>query len=136
MRIRTAAVSITAALTLASLTACGSSDTSSPKAAASPSASESVDYAAAEKAAGLPPKPIGAARAELLDALKKAAPDTVRYEDKAITAARDQCQAINGKANKLDWLASQRFTYRDVTTTEAQGKAINAALTSSGFCKV
>lgn len=133
MRIGTAAVSVTATLMLAGLTACS---TSSPKAATSPSASESIDYAAAEKAAGLPPKPIGADRAQLLDALKKAAPDTVRYEDKAITAARDQCQAINGKANKLDWLASQRFTYRDVTTTDAQGKAINATLTAIGFCKV
>ena len=44
--------------------------------------------------------------------------------------------AINGGAQKLDYFASQRFSYKDVTTTEAQGKAINDALKASGFCKV
>ncbi|MFE6062529.1 hypothetical protein [Streptomyces sp. NPDC056431] len=35
-----------------------------------------------------------------------------------------------------DWFASQHFTYKDVTTTEAQGKVINQALKDSGFCVI
>ncbi|EPD63766.1 hypothetical protein [Streptomyces sp. HGB0020] len=42
----------------------------------------------------------------------------------------------NGGGQKLDWTASQRFTYKDVTTTEAQGKQINEALTQLHFCEV
>lgn len=99
-------------------------------------ARQQADREAAAKAAGIPPVPTGAERQELLDALAQAAPDTVTYEDKAIDAARNQCSAINGGSNRLDWLASQRFTYKDVTTTEAQGKKINDALKASGFCTV
>lgn len=89
------------------------------------------------KAAGMPPRPTGADRRRLLDALAAAAPDAVRYEDKAVDAARNQCSAINGTGVKrIDWLASQRFTYKDVTTSEVQGARINAALKASGFCKV
>lgn len=88
------------------------------------------------KTVGIPPKPTGQERQALLDALAAAAPDVVRYEDKAIDAARNQCSAINGGAQRLDWSAAQRFTYKDVVTTEAQGKKINDALKASGFCKV
>ncbi|MGW8375309.1 hypothetical protein [Streptomyces sp. ODS28] len=88
------------------------------------------------KATGLPPKPTGAERQKLLDALAQVAPDVIRYEDKAVSAARNQCQAINGNAKRLDWSASQRFTYKDVVTGEDQGRAINDALRSTGFCKV
>lgn len=108
-----------------------------PAPPASPSdPSPSSDPGDAAKALGIPPKPTGADRAKLLRALAAANPDTIRYEDKAIDAARNQCAAINGGAQKLDWTASQRFTYKDVTTTEAQGKQINQALKDSGFCKV
>ncbi|MEU6085607.1 hypothetical protein ABZ865_02170 [Streptomyces sp. NPDC047085] len=110
----------------------------SAKAKPTPSAKSepSPDVSAAEKAAGIPPKPTGEKRQQLLNALKKAAPDTVKYEDKAIDAARNQCSAINSASAKADWAASQRFTYKDVTTTEAQGKQINEALKGLGFCKV
>ncbi|MFI6494901.1 hypothetical protein [Streptomyces sp. NPDC050564] len=113
-----------------------------PKAAASSkqhtdkSAKPSADWSAAEKAAGIPPKPTGAKRAQLLRALAAANPGIVKYEDKAIDASRNQCSAINGGGGKLDWAAAQRFTYKDVTTTEAQGKQINEALKGLGFCKV
>lgn len=90
----------------------------------------------AARSAGIPKEPTGKERQDLLDALAAAAPDVVRYEDKAVDAARNQCMAINGKANKLDWSASQRFSYKDVTTSEAQGAKINAALKDSGFCNV
>ncbi|MCC9712060.1 hypothetical protein E4N62_46765 [Streptomyces sp. MNU76] len=99
-------------------------------------AKEEADRDAAAKAAGLPPEPTGAKRQELLDAIEAVNPDAVRHEDKAVDAARNQCSAINGEANRLDWLAAQRFTYKDVTTTEAQGKQINAALKRIGFCDV
>ncbi|MGP3769728.1 hypothetical protein ACTWJ8_02750 [Streptomyces sp. SDT5-1] len=83
----------------------------------------------------IPPEPTGAKRAALLRALAAANPAIVKYEDKAITAARNQCGAFGEGVKKPDWLASQRFTYKDVTTTEAQGKQINEALKGLGFCK-
>ncbi|MFF8864785.1 hypothetical protein ACF08B_22330 [Streptomyces sp. NPDC015139] len=137
MNTRITAAALLAAAALA-LTACSSSSESTTKSAPSPKASTkpSPDMSAAEKAVGIPPKPTGAKKAELLRALAAANPGIVKYEDKAIDAARNQCMAINGNAQKLDWSASQRFTYKDVTTTEAQGKQINAALKGIGFCKV
>jgi hypothetical protein len=129
-------------LAAAALTACtstdGSKDTDSKPStpATTAAATPSVDQGAAEKAAGIPPVPTGADREALLRALKAANPAIVSDEDKAIDAARNQCAAINGGAQKLDWTASQRFTYKDVTTTEAQGKQINEALKGLGFCKV
>ncbi|WP_329422999.1 hypothetical protein [Streptomyces sp. NBC_01268] len=128
---RTAAAVLSAAALL-TLTAC-SGDETAPEAKPSATAPAPTTTAAAPKS-GLPPEPTGQVRADLLAALKTAAPETVRYEDKAVDAARNQCQAINGGASKLDWTASQRFTYKDVTTTETQGKAINEALKKSGFC--
>lgn len=136
----TAAALLLAAL--ATLTACeeGSDKAATDdKPAASAPAKDEVsqqDKEDAAKAAGIPPKPVGQERQDLLDTLAAAAPDVVRHEDKAIDAARNQCSGITGGANKLDWLASQRFTYKDVTTSEAQGAKLNAALKASGFCKV
>lgn len=103
---------------------------------ASASAAEAAREDVLRDAARRPEEPTGAKRAELLAALGKAAPETVRYEDEAIEAARDQCQSLNHGAYKPDWFASQHFTYKDVTTTEAQGKAINRALKDSGFCRI
>jgi hypothetical protein len=90
----------------------------------------------ANKPLVIPPEPTGAKRAELLRALAAANPSVVKYEDKAIDAARNQCSAFGEGVKRPDWLASQRFTYKDVTTTEAQGKQINEALKGLGFCKV
>ncbi|MGW0566092.1 hypothetical protein [Streptomyces tauricus] len=153
MKTRTA-VALTAAALLA-LSACSSEDsdpkppaTSKPSPTASdptpsePGTSEPTTSAQPEEeqdaaeGAGIPKEPTGKERQDLLAALAQAAPDVVRYEDKAIDAARNQCSAITGKANKLDWLASQRFSYKDVTTSEAQGAKLNEALKTSGFCKV
>jgi ribosomal protein S11 len=141
MRTRTIAATIITAL---ALTSCSSSsdDASDTKPKVSASAQASAEEPTqdqkddAAKAAGIPPEPTGADRAELLRALAAANLDVVKYEDKAIDAARNQCSALNGRAQRLDWLASQRFTYKDVTTTEAQGKQINEALKGLGFCKV
>ncbi|MFE6379214.1 hypothetical protein [Streptomyces roseolus] len=139
MRIKISLI-VPAVLTVA-LTACGTADTPP----ATPSDKSGAE-ASTEKPAvapmpttgsgksGIPPKPTGAEREALLAAIKAVNPDAVRYEDKAIDAARNQCHAINGGGNKLDWSASQRFTYKDVVTTEEQGKALNEALKASGFC--
>ncbi|MFC8966085.1 hypothetical protein [Streptomyces sp. NPDC057094] len=59
----------------------------------------------------------------------------MKYEDKAIDAARNRCGAINGGAQRLDYFAAQRFTYKDVTTSKAQGNQINKALREGGFCE-
>lgn len=137
MRTRTA---IAAAAILAAALAGCSSDDSSNTAKTTPSITESEltpeqrESILADNA--IPAEPTGSERQELLDALAKVAPDTVTYEDKAIDAARNQCSAINGGAQRLDWSASVRFTYKDVTTTEAQGKQINQALKDLGFCDV
>lgn len=135
MRTRTTTIAAATAALAAVLVGCSSSSSSSDsKADATPKATKTVDNSNAEQAAGIPPKPTGAKRAELLRALAAANPDIVKYEDKAIDAARNQCSALNSP--KADWTASQRFTYKDVTTTEAQGKQINEALKGIGFCKV
>ncbi|MEU9702140.1 hypothetical protein [Streptomyces sp. NPDC047981] len=103
---------------------------------ASASAAEAARQDVLQDTARRPEAPTGTARTELLAALRKAAPDTVRYEDEAIEAARDQCQSLNHGAYKPDWFAAQHFTYQDVKTTEAQGKTINEALKASGFCVI
>lgn len=139
MRTRITIATVTAALAVA-LVGCSSDesgDETSDDAAtttASATASEVTPDQPSATAVGIPPVPTGADREVLLRALAAANPDTVKYEDKAIDAARNQCSAV--ESGKADWLASQRFTYKDVTTTEAQGKQINAALEGLGFCKV
>ncbi|WP_460067363.1 hypothetical protein [Streptomyces sp. YKOK-I1] len=138
MRTRIMAAAITAALTIA-LAGCSSdkgeaADVTTPKAPATHT--PDPGYSEAMKAAGIPPEPTGAKRTALLSALARVNPDIVNYEGKAIDAARNQCSSINRGALRLDQSAATRFTYKDVTTTEAQGKQINQALKDSGFCKV
>ncbi|MGW2130443.1 hypothetical protein [Streptomyces coelicoflavus] len=127
-RTATAAVLLAA---LAALSACSSDSDDSTDAA--PSTSPSADYSAAEEKAGIPPEPTGDARTELLAALFDVDPKLVTDEADAIDNARNQCAAINGGADRLDYLASQRFSGGDVEVTEEQGKHINTALTE--FCK-
>ncbi|MFE1070984.1 hypothetical protein ACFW5W_07110 [Streptomyces sp. NPDC058783] len=127
-RTATAAVLLAA---LATLSACSSDSDDTTDAA--PSASPSVDYSAAEKKAGIPPEPTGADRDKLLAALRDVDPALVADEADAIDNARNQCAAINGGAQKLDYLASQRFSGGDVEVTEEQGGHINTAI--GEFCK-
>ncbi|KJK40444.1 hypothetical protein UK15_07750 [Streptomyces variegatus] len=123
-----------AALTL---TACSGTDTDAkPKGSASKPGLTQQEKDELLKDAGIPPEPTGADRAELLSALAEINPDIVKHEDKAIGAAQNQCGAINRDGSRLDHWAAERFTYRDVTTTEAQGKRINQTLRRLGFCKV
>jgi hypothetical protein len=134
MRTRiTAAAAAVGAAALLTLTACGNK----PEPAAQDGSDKASEeqMTAARKAAGVPDDPTGAARAELIAAIAKVSPEAAEHEEKAVTAALNQCAAIHAKAPKLDWLAAQRFSYKGVNTTEAQGKELNAAL-KSGFCKV
>lgn len=141
MRTRTTTTLLSAALLLA-LTGCSSGETD--ETAAKPAATKTSKMpeltpeqkASVRAAAGIPEEPTGPERTKLLAALAAVAPDAAKYEEKAISAAQNQCSAINGGANRLDWLASQRFTYKDVTTTEAQGKELNQVLRDSKFCQV
>ncbi|MFI9339980.1 hypothetical protein ACIG0D_01690 [Streptomyces sp. NPDC052773] len=139
MRLRHTAIAV--AITALTLAACSSNNSSEqpdakPKASASKQELTQQQKDKLLKEAGIPPEPTGAKRAELLRALAAANPDIVKYEDKAISAAQNQCAAINRDGQRLDHWAAERFTYRDVTTTEAQGKQINEALKGIGFCKV
>ncbi|MEU8794875.1 hypothetical protein [Streptomyces sp. NPDC048643] len=112
----------------------GGEHASQPSRLSSPRATVTPDNVG-QAGNGIPPEPTGVERAQLLRALAAANPATVKYEDKAIDAARNQCGAINGGAQRLDYFAAQRFTYKDVTTSKAQGKQINQALKEGGFCE-
>jgi len=122
MRIRATIVIAALAITL---TACGGSDDSS-----TPEATKSADHSAAEKAAGIPPKPDAATRTALLEVLKAINPALVADEDKAIDNARNQCSTINGGGNAV-LTAKGRFSTSDHEVTDAEAQAINAALKTS-----
>ena len=135
-RIAVTAVTATLAVTLVGCSAItGSDKADSTKSTGTPTPENMVDAGTAKKTYGIPTVPTGARRAELLRALAAVSPDIVKYEDKAIDAARNQCGALNGDSVKADQAASQRFTYKDVTTTEAQGAKINEALKGLDFCE-
>lgn len=120
---RPAAVLIAAAALLA-LTACSAEED-----ATKPAPKETaVDHSAAEEAAGIPPAPTGPARAAYLAAIKKVDPRIVEDEEKAIDAGRNQCSSLAKPNDKADWLAAQRFGNDARPLTDAQGKALNAAL--------
>ena len=137
MKHRATALTLATIAALAALTACSSSDDDTMTNVATPSAStESVsasDAAAALHNAGIPAKPTGQARADLLAALRKVSPALVADEDKAVDNSRNQCSAINGKAGKLDWSAQQRFGTSSHEVSDAEAKQINTALAT--FCK-
>ena len=107
-----AAIILTAYITIAA--GCGATDdTGQP----SPSPAASLNYAAAESAAGIPPEPDAAARRAYLEALRAIDPAIVgTKEDRAVTRGRDQCSSIAGAAvdhAKLVALTNQRFTAPD-----------------------
>ncbi|WP_394434522.1 hypothetical protein [Streptomyces sp. SGAir0957] len=130
------AIAVLLAAAALTLTACTSDNTVDAKPKETATKAPSPDWSSARKAAGMPQDPTGAKRTNLLKALSAVNPDIVKYEDKAVDAAVNQCSAINGGGKRQDWTASQRFTYKDVTTTEAQGKQINEALKNLKFCEV
>ncbi|MEU3712919.1 hypothetical protein [Streptomyces catenulae] len=57
----------------------------------------------------------------------------VADKEKAVDNSRNQCSAINGKADKVDWSAQQRFGTSSHEVSTAEAKQINTALAT--FCK-
>jgi hypothetical protein len=132
MHIRTIAASLTAALMLAGLTACGSSDgkaDSKPSVAhKTASAEPSVNQSAIDAAVGIPPKPTGAKRTAYLAAIKAIDPQLAQNPDRAIDNGRNQCQALTSGTSNTDHTAAERFGTDTRPLTDAQGKTLNAAL--------
>ncbi|MFE1027781.1 hypothetical protein ACFW5I_24960 [Streptomyces sp. NPDC058818] len=134
-------VTVTAAVllaALAALSACSSSDDgdkddTTHTAPTTKAASPGVDNSAAEKKAGIPPEPTGAARDNVLAVLFDVNPVLVADEEDAIDNARNQCAAINGGAERLEWSAQQRFSSSAHEVTEDEAKHINIGLAE--FCK-
>ncbi|MFF2009158.1 hypothetical protein ACFVWY_08805 [Streptomyces sp. NPDC058195] len=113
-----------AAVALLALSACSAEEgikTPAPEAT-------TVDHAAAERAAGIPPAPVGADRDAYLDAIAAVDPQIIVDEQKAIDAGRNQCASLKGGGKKLDWAAAQRFGNDTRPLTDEQGKQLNAAL--------
>lgn len=127
MNTRTTAAALCTAALLA-LTACSTS-TDTDK-AAKPTNTPSVNQSSAEAAAGIPAKPDAATRTALIEVLKAINPALVTDEDKAIDNARNQCSTISG-GGKADQSAKARFSTSDHEVTDAEAKAINAALKST-----
>ncbi|MGQ4514233.1 hypothetical protein [Streptomyces sp. DW26H14] len=131
MRIRTIATSITAALMLAGLTACGSDNSSDAKPSPAPttaSAEPSVDTSSINASLGIPPAPTGAKRAAYLAAIKAVDPALVQKPDRAIDNGRNQCQALDNGTSGTDHAAAERFGTDTHPITDTQGKALNAVL--------
>ncbi|MGW3724156.1 hypothetical protein [Streptomyces sp. NPDC000851] len=129
MRIRTTAAAITALLAV-TLVGCSSDDSGDAAKNDTPTATKTADNSDAEKAAGIPPEPDAATRTALIDVLKAINPALVADEDKAIDNARNQCSTISGGGN-ADASAQARFSTPEHEVTEAEAKAINAALKAS-----
>ncbi|MBP8532367.1 hypothetical protein [Streptomyces sp. MK37H] len=120
------AIAAIAAACLLALTACDSGDDKADN--SKPSATPSVDKSKIEKDLGIPPEPTGAKRTALIAALKAIDPQIIADEDKAITNARNQCQALHNGGQRPDYFAAQRFGNDQHPVSEANGKLINAAL--------
>ncbi|MGW4305088.1 hypothetical protein [Streptomyces californicus] len=133
---RTAALLAASAAALLALTACSPEEAqtapapepTAPTAQEQPADAESGKSSDAEKAAGIPDAPTGADRAAYLAAIKAVDPRIVEDEEKAIDAGRNQCSSLASGGDKVDWLAAQRFGTDARPLTDAQGKALNAAL--------
>ncbi|WP_424862115.1 hypothetical protein [Streptomyces sp. MMS24-I29] len=123
---RPAALLASTAAALLALTACstGEADVNTP----APVPTKTVDHAAAEKAAGIPPEPTGDARDAYLDAIAAVDPQIIVDEQKAIDAGRNQCASLRGNSKKPDWAAAQRFGNDTRPLTDEQGKQLNEAL--------
>ncbi|MFI9624535.1 hypothetical protein [Streptomyces sp. NPDC052042] len=118
---RAALIAVTAAALL-TLTACEDAVTTKP------APTETVDRAAIEEAAGIPPAPTGADRDAYLAAIKAIDPRIVEDEGKAIDAGRNQCASLRRGSKKPDRAAAQRFGNDARPLTDEQGKALNEAL--------
>ncbi|WP_405195165.1 hypothetical protein [Streptomyces anulatus] len=140
MRRTTALPAALLAAALLALTACSTEEesgdknvptakTSAPAAKEQPADdADSGESSDAEKAAGIPDAPTGAALDAYLAAIRDVDPKIVQDEEKSIDAGRNQCASLANPNDKIDWLAAQRFGNDTLPLTDAQGKQLNAAL--------
>ncbi|MFS0695117.1 hypothetical protein [Streptomyces nitrosporeus] len=135
MRHVPALLALSAAVLLA-VTGCSAdtattTDTQPSTSAAAATTEDTGKSSTAEEAAGIPDAPTGAARDAYLAALRAVDPRIVEDEEKAIDAGRNQCASLAKPNDQSDWLAAQRFGNDTRPLTDAQGKALNAALKST-----
>lgn len=126
MRTRIVAAALAAAALLA-LTACSSSDDSK---ATTPSATPSADTSSTEAAAGNPPKIDAGTQSVLINALKVIDPALAADPDKAVSNGQAQCSTLASGGDPTGHTAATRFGDAAHPLTDAQGMAINAALTA------
>ncbi|WP_415952218.1 hypothetical protein [Streptomyces sp. KLOTTS4A1] len=133
MRTRTTkTIGILATLALA-VVGCGSEDSGDqakqkpPNASSKPTEQQEDNTAAQGR---LPDEPTGAERDAVLAAIRDVLPELVQDEDKAIDAARRQCQNLDNpnSAGMEDTLAAMLFMYSGAAITEEHGKHLNAGL--------
>jgi hypothetical protein len=110
---RTRHTTAAAAVLLLTLTACGTSDTTTTDAPGNEAERDAMREEARKKA-GLPPSPEPTQRQAYLDALNAIDPDIVHGKgDKAVSRGLSQCQSIkqhpNERAKQID-LATKWFT--------------------------
>ncbi|MFI0897113.1 hypothetical protein [Streptomyces sp. NPDC020983] len=139
MRIRIAAAAVAAAALL-SLTACSSDDKDSgtgspsttPATTAPPTASPSPSGTPGDSTggAGLPGAPDAATQDLVVSSLKKIDPALADDPDRTIDSARTQCRTLSGNGDRSGHEAAQRFGSPGHPLTDAQGTAINAALSA------
>ncbi|MGL5857874.1 MAG: hypothetical protein ACRC35_05610 [Angustibacter sp.] len=121
------------------LTACGSTGSNESAGTSVSSSEPSVEpsvMASLEEKAGIPPEPSGPARATLLKSLKKIDQGISADEEKAVSATRNQCAAINNDAKDLAVSAAERFSYRGNKISVSQGQDIVDLLKKSGACEI
>ncbi|MER5274906.1 hypothetical protein ABT025_03995 [Streptomyces sp. NPDC002809] len=130
MRIRTTTAAIAAILAVG-VVGCSSDKGSDSKAdtvrSTAPQASKAADGSGAGNT-GIPPEPTGAARSAVLQAIHDVNGSLTHDEDKAISAARNQCAALDGGATDPDHSAAQRFSYDGITLTDDDGSHVNFGL--------
>jgi hypothetical protein len=139
MRTRLAAAALAAAALL-TLSACSSDsggdeahDRTAPTTAGMPTAPTTAPSAVATTGAGksvpgLPPEPTGAGRTVYLAALTAVDPALGADAGKAVDDGRNQCTTLDTGGRNPDHSAAERFGSGTHPLTDAQGKAINAAL--------
>ncbi|SFK73611.1 hypothetical protein [Streptomyces pini] len=93
---------------------------------ATPTTEPSTPPASTPRPGGLPPKPTGADREQLLDALREIHPALVADPDDAVDNARNQCSGI--RSERPVWTAQQRFSTSEHEVSEDEARRINEAL--------
>ncbi|MFJ8863627.1 hypothetical protein ACIRD8_35070 [Streptomyces sp. NPDC102451] len=131
----TTTAALTAAVLLATLTACGTSDQEDAMdAAPTQSALSKADLDKAREAAGLPAEPDEATVAAFIDALNAIDPRIVKpgKDDQAVSRGLNQCSSIKTTKDRATLIEQtlSRFTIDtrlpDISNTDTGGKVLDA----------